>query len=88
MVRAKMVVTQVTENRDATGQVTSRYVQLSAVCDAQNKTWAKYTPNGRVELSLDDPATPAFEQLQKGTFFFVDFTPAPQAEKDEANPPR
>jgi hypothetical protein len=64
----------------------SRFVQLTPVCDEQNKSWAKYTPCGKVELSLDEPAMPAFEAFQKGTFFFVDFTPAPAAEKDEAHP--
>jgi hypothetical protein len=86
-VRAKMVVTGITENRSHTGEVISRFVQLSAVCDNQNKEWAKYTPCGKVELSLDEPAMPAFETFQKGTFFFVDFTPAPAAAKDEAHPP-
>jgi hypothetical protein len=85
-VRAKMVVTGITENRSLTGEVQSRFVQLTPVCDEQNKSWAKYTPCGKVELSLDEPAMPAFEAFQKGTFFFVDFTPAPAAEKDEAHP--
>jgi hypothetical protein len=70
-VRAKMVCVQRDETR----------VLLRAVTDEANKTWAKYTPSGQVELWIDNPdARNAFE-IDK--HYFVDFTEAPAAEAAE-----
>ncbi len=56
-------------------------VEFGAVTDDANKTWSQYTPSGSLKLCMTNPeATGAFEI---GKFYFLDFTPAPAAEKDE-----
>ena len=39
-----------------------------------NKSWSKYTPSGKIEMSVTNPA--AIEQFEQGKAYFVDFTPA------------
>lgn len=40
----------------------------------ENKTWAAATPNGRVEMNIDNPA--AYDAFELGKEYFLDFTPA------------
>lgn len=85
MVRCKMVVTEVTEVFNQWGQepgLDSRRVKLTAANGPTNKTWAKYTPSGMFELTINNPA--AFGQFKPGEAFFVDFSPAPLNEAEEA----
>lgn len=56
-------------------------VKLFAVCDDENKTWAKYTPGGSLELSINNPA--AQGRFKVGEHYFVDISPAPAREADE-----
>jgi hypothetical protein len=56
-------------------------VRLTAVLDETNKSWAKYTPAGYIELSIDNPA--AVERFQLGQAYYVDFTEAPRTEAEE-----
>lgn len=56
-------------------------VKLQAVSDPANKTWAKYTPGGSVELTIDNPE--AYEAFELGKFYFAAFTPAPSTEAEE-----
>jgi len=56
-------------------------VVLTAVSGEENKTWAKYTPTGKVELSIDNPDAYAFFEL--GKTYLVDFSDAPAKEADE-----
>lgn len=81
-VRAKF---QVTEVRQATGWSNGPHetstVVLSAVSGEENKTWSKWTPGGRLEMQINNPA--ALEQFKIGEFYFLDFTPVPRAEADE-----
>lgn len=70
-VRAKMKCESISGNQ----------VRFWAVCDDANKTWAKYTPCGNVEMTIEQPA--ALEQFKVGEHYFVDFSPAPAAESDE-----
>ncbi|WP_065091626.1 hypothetical protein [Rhizobium leucaenae] len=39
-----------------------------------NESWSKYTPSGKIEMSITNPA--AIDRLEKGKAYFVDFTPA------------
>lgn len=71
-VRAKFIVQTVTDW--ANGQ---RVVKLEAVIssgDDSNKSWAKYTPNGKLEMTIDNP--PAAAAFTPGKVFYLDFTPA------------
>lgn len=56
-------------------------VQLSAVCDDANKTWANYTPSANVNISIDNP--PALAAFEQGKHYFVEFSPAPPTEAEE-----
>jgi hypothetical protein len=38
-----------------------------------NESWSKYTPSGKIEMSITNPA--AIDKLEKGKAYFVDFTP-------------
>ncbi len=53
-----------------------------------NKSWSKYTPSGKIEMSVTNPA--AIEMFEQGKAYFIDFTPvevvAPESEEvDEAD---
>lgn len=63
------------------GTTPQSVVKLQAVCDELNKSWASCTPSGSIELTIDNPA--AYDSFVLGHHYFVDFTPAPAAEKDD-----
>ena len=58
----------------------SKKVNLRAVANKdgvpENKWFAKYTPSGTIEMTVDNP--PASDQFQPGKVFYVDFTEAEQ----------
>jgi len=56
-------------------------IKLTAATGPTNKTWARYTPSGFIELQIDNPA--AMDQFKLGQAYFVDFTEAPLNEADE-----
>lgn len=39
-----------------------------------NESWAKYTPSGKIEMAITNPA--AIDQFNVGMAYYVDFTPA------------
>lgn len=39
-----------------------------------NETWSKYTPSGKLEMTVTTPA--AIDAFEVGKAYFVDFTPA------------
>jgi hypothetical protein len=81
-VRAKFVVTELKKSLwPGSSTAPTESVVLAPATGEDNKTWARYTPCGRIEMQIDNP--PALEQFHIGQTFFVDFTPAPPAEKDE-----
>ena len=83
-VRCKMKVTEVVDRSSsyAPGNVQeSHQVKLQPVTDKLNATWAKYTPGGSVDLTINNPE--AFSQFKVGETYFVDFYSAPAAEADE-----
>lgn len=53
-------------------------VHLSAVSDDANKTWAKFTPSGSLQITINNPDAVGF--LKLGESYFLDFTVAPAAE--------
>ncbi len=59
----------------------TKQIVLQAVTDEANKTWAKWTPCGKIEMSINNPD--AFNQFSPGQTFFVDFSPAPEKQADE-----
>lgn len=76
-VRAKFYVEQVTRHGNATGGGSpGGTVVLKAVngTEADNATWSKYTPSGRLEMFITNP--PALDQFEPGTAFYLEFTPA------------
>lgn len=84
-VRTKFRVTAVTTSASnyggQAGTVESKQVKLNAVCDPANATWAKSTPGGEINMTINNPA--AFEQFRPGECYFVDFSDAPAKESDE-----
>lgn len=71
-VRAKMVLTEITEFSWGEGRKfvwTAQYDQSIA----EDQRFAKATPSGRFEMQVDNPV--AAEQFQKGKAYYVDFTP-------------
>ncbi len=85
MIRAKFRCTARNNQLNHSGQPTT-VVRLSAVMDEGNKSWAKYTPGGTIEMNVDNPA--AFDAFELGKFYFVDFTiaPAREAPQDPSAP--
>lgn len=85
MVRCKMICTEKLIRSSQYGvnmpAKESESVMLQAVAGEPNKTWSKYTPSGKIELQINNPA--AFEQFKLGQAYFVDFTECPFAELDE-----
>jgi hypothetical protein len=75
MVRAKFAVTSiVTTDFGGTPQ---RKIILEPRYDpklAEDVSFCKATPSGRMEMVIDNPA--ALEQMPVGKVFYVDFTPA------------
>jgi hypothetical protein len=70
-VRAKFRVYSVTDFG------VSKQVKLVPVMDdgiPENERYHKYTPNGSIEMTIDNP--PASSQFTPGKYFYVDFTPA------------
>lgn len=84
MILAKFVVIEKTDqfNQWSTpvGKNSSR-VKLGCANGPQNKTWAKYTPSGTIEMTIDNPD--AFEAFQLGQAYLVKFEEAPFSEADE-----
>lgn len=77
MLRCKMRVASVTQNLDGEGKVEYETVKLQAVYGREgtkNQEWSKFTPQADFSITISNPA--AMNKLSKGSFFFVDFTPA------------
>ena len=83
MVRCKMIVIERKNTFNQwSGTKPTTAVVLYAVSGDENKTWAKHTPSGKIEISIDNPD--AYDQFELGKTYFVDSTPAPAKESDEA----
>lgn len=72
-VRAKFIVYSLKQLEGASEPTIA--VRLQAALDGdENKSWAKYTPHGDINITISNPA--AAEQFEVGRSYFVDFTPA------------
>ncbi len=89
-VRCKMIVTQrnnqispytsTVDGKSVPAKPTCT-VHLQAVSGPENKRWAKYTPNGSIQLQIDNPE--AYDAFMLGETYFVDFKVAPPTEAGE-----
>jgi hypothetical protein len=73
--RAKMVVESVNRVVDTAGQVSQEEMRLRAVYGPDgsvNSSWSKWTPNGSLQLTVNNPA--AFGKVIPGQFYIVDLT--------------
>lgn len=70
LVRAKFVCRG--KEKDPHNDYTN--IQLEAVTDGseENKSFWKYTPSGRLEMSIDNPD--AVEHFEVGKEYYLDFT--------------
>ena len=69
-VRAKFRVCEVTMYNETYGKV-----KLQAIHETntpENERFTKATPNGTVEMYIDNP--PALKQFKPGAYFYADFT--------------
>lgn len=73
-IRAKFHVVSKTQYHGGSGNVVLQAVTNTS---EENKTFWKYTPSGKIEMGIDNPA--AFDALILGAEYYVDFT---KAEKD------
>lgn len=85
VMRAKMLVTAVTVNKDADGKTSSEQLNLCAVgsldvqYDAQGKgdednTFSRWTPCANLSMVIQNPAL--FDQFKAGDKLYVDFSRA------------
>lgn len=80
--RAKMVVTSVTESRETGGAVTLEQLTFNAVSSkpfekdgiSEDNEYSKWTPSAELKMSITNPAM--FGKHKQGHSFYVDFTPA------------
>ena len=74
--RAKFRINTVTREIDSRGEVSNETVNLTAVSGSsdENKQWCKWTPNGSINLTINNPD--AIGKLTSGHEYFIDFIPA------------
>jgi len=78
--RAKFKVISVSEP-EVGGEKGPQIVILNAVTGETNKSWAAATPNGRLTITISNPALR--DHLKMDEHYFLDFSPAPEKESDE-----
>ncbi len=81
MIRCKMICIEKADHFDAYNKTKRSIVKFQAMTDPANKTWAKYTPSGSIELGIDNPE--AVDAFQLGQSYFVDFREGPATEAEE-----
>lgn len=68
-----------TEKRYSKTADAQRFYEFTAVYDdgtPENKRYAKYTPSGRLEITVDNPAV----EFELGKDYYLDFTPVDEAQ--------
>lgn len=77
-VRAKFFVSEVkhaaTPGSDPFATVILQPVFGSYGDGKDNESWSKYTPSGKIEMSITNPK--AIDAFEPGKAYFIDFTPA------------
>lgn len=74
VVRAKFVVTEVTEYAGNAGKTVKLQPRYSKQIP-EDKAFASATPTGDMSMYVSNPA--ALEHLKAGAVFYLDFVPAP-----------
>lgn len=69
-IRAKFIVNSVEMFNHGYGKV--RLTACYETNTPENERFTKATPNGTIEMSVDNPA--ALEQFKPGQYFYLDFT--------------
>ena len=79
-VRAKFRLNSYETQLDYRTKEELRSLKLSVVTDGspENKEFFKYTPNGHIEIGVLNPS--AWKQFELDKEYYVDFTPASQAQ--------
>lgn len=81
--RAKMRISNVSTRRSEEGAITSEVLVFDAVAKSsaypadgsdEDNTFAKFSPQGRLELTIANPAL--FGKIAQGERFYLDFSPA------------
>lgn len=79
-VRAKFKVFNVERSKDTKPGEEWAKVEMQAAYndgDPSNASWSKYTPSASCSMYITNPS--AIEAFEVGKFYFVDFTPVPEA---------
>ena len=76
-VRAKFWVTDIKHLETGSPNEVCASIQLQPVYnngDPGNASWSKYTPSGKLEMSVTNPS--AIDAFEMGKPYYIDFTPA------------
>ena len=77
MLRAKFRLESITYVKDLDGQTVLEQLKFTAVYsddpESENAQWSSYTPNGRLEMDINNPD--AFGKFANGHEFYVDLIP-------------
>lgn len=73
-VRAKMVLTSITEHNWGPGAKTLKFSTQYDASIPEDQRFQKATPSGSAEFQIDNPA--ALQQFTLGKSYYVDFTEA------------
>ena len=76
-IRAKFVVDSVTPNTGGEGESVQLHAVYSDDPSSPNHTWSKYTPNGHLAMTINNPATVGF--FKPGQEYYLDIIPAGEA---------
>lgn len=79
MVRAKFFVTEIKHTCSNSPGETFATITMAPVYQGKdgkpaNAEWSKYTPSGKLEMCVTNPA--AVEKFEVGKSYFIDFSPA------------
>lgn len=85
VLRAKLRVQSISQQKDDKGAVTLETINLTAVYSPdesdENHQWSKWTPSASFNMTISNPN--AFGKLSSGHEFFVDFIPC-EPNREEA----
>lgn len=78
VLRAKMRVQSVLQQKESDGKISSEQLTLVAVYDSnpetENAQWSRWTPSATLNINISNPD--AFNKVSSGHEYFVDLTPA------------
>ena len=73
-VRAKFFCGRKSEDQAYPNTAKYNVVELSPASGKGNEDWSAATPNGKIEMTINNPT--ALAAFEVGKSYFVDFTPA------------